>query len=78
MMFTVVFWKLAAERALKTAGQMGVLALGTVAFTNVEQVISAGKLVGLGMLFGAVLSILTSMASVNVGDKGTPGLISEE
>lgn len=74
-MFTVLFWKLAAERALKTAGQFGAVALGAVAWTDVDQVVSAGKFVGLGMLFGAVLSTLTSMASVNVGDKGTPSLV---
>lgn len=78
MMFTLLFWKQAAERALKTAGQFGVLAIGTVAFTNVEQVIPTGKAVGLSMLFGAALSVLTSMASVNIGGKGSPSLVSEE
>jgi hypothetical protein len=77
-MFTLLFWKQTAERAVKTAGQTGVLALGTVVFTNVEQVISAASLVGLGMLFGAVLSVLTSLASINIGDSGTPSLVSAE
>lgn len=77
-MFTLMFWKLAAERALKTAGQLGVLALGTVAWTDVDQVIPAVQFVGLGMLFGAVLSVLTSMGSVSIGEPGTPSLIAIE
>jgi len=77
-MFTLLFWKQTAERAAKTAAQFGVTALGTVVFTNVEQVISAVQLVGFGMLFGAILSALTSIASISIGDKGTPSLIPGE
>lgn len=75
-MFTVLFWKAAAERALKTAGQVGVLALGTVAWTDVDQVVPAAQLVGLGALFGAALSVLTSLASAPVGNAG-PSLATE-
>lgn len=74
-MFTLLFWKQTAERALKTAGQFGVVSLGTVAWTDVDQVISGGKFVGLGMLFGAGLSVLTSLASANIGTPGTPSLV---
>lgn len=76
-MFTVLFWKKAAERALKTAGQFVVLGLGTVAFTNIEQVLNAAQVVGFGALFGAVLSLATSLASAPVGDQGTPSLVAD-
>jgi hypothetical protein len=70
------FWEAATERALKTAGQTGGFALGTVVFTNVDQVIDGFTLVGLGALFGLVSSYLTSLASANVGNAG-PSLANE-
>lgn len=77
-MFTLMFWKQTAERAAKTAGQFGVAALGAVVFTNAREMFNGFALVGFAMLTGAVLSLLTSLASISVGDKGTPSLVSAE
>jgi hypothetical protein len=69
------FWKLAAERAIKTAVQAVVLAIGaaqgadlfTLDWRNV-----AGAAIG-----GAVVSLLTSLMSLSIGPKDSPSLISE-
>lgn len=76
-MFTAKFWKSAAERAGKTAAQFGLVAWGTTAFTVVGDVVPVAQATGLAMLFGAGLSVLTSVGSIAVGDKGTPSLIAE-
>lgn len=71
-MFTINFWKHAGERAAKTAAQSAILVIGADqinAFTaNWGDV--AGFAAG-----GAVLSLLTSVASAPYGDKGTPSLL---
>ena len=64
-------WKDAAERAAKTAAQSAVIALGGDAF-NVWAVDWAGVSgVSLG---GAVLSLLTSVASAGIANRGTASL----
>jgi len=70
------FWVAATERALKSAGQMLVLSMGTVAWTDIEELAPAGEIVGLAMLFGALLSYGTSMASAGIGNAG-PSLANE-
>lgn len=75
-MFTKAFWIASCERALKTAGQMGVVAIGTVAWTDFDQIVPAGKIVVYAMLFGITLSFLTSMGSAPFGNEG-PSLANE-
>lgn len=75
-MFTKRFWRDAAERALKTAGQFGVTALGVSVFTSVGELLPAYQAVGLAGLFGASLSVLTSVASYKFGDEGTASVVS--
>jgi uncharacterized membrane protein len=77
-MFTTRFWQATAERAVKTAAQFGLTAWGAVTFTKVGEVVNTGIALGLALLFGAVLSVLTSLASINVGVKGTPSLLPKE
>ncbi len=74
-MFTKVFWVKATERAVKTAGQFGLAAWGTVAWTQVGEVVPAGQAVGLAVLFGAGLSCLTSLATANIGPEDTPSAV---
>lgn len=74
-MFTKLFWSRATERALKSAAQFGLFAWGTTAFTAVGDVVNAGEAVGLAAVFGLGLSYLTSIASVNIGEKGSPSLV---
>ena len=69
------FWAATAERAAKTAAQFGLFAWGAAAFTDVGQVVGVVQGTGLAILFGAVLSVLTSVASIGVGDKGSPSLL---
>ena len=71
-MFTADFWKRAAERAVKTAAQSAILVWGgdqVNAFTA-----NWGDVAGFA-LGGAVLSLLTSLASAPFGDKGKPSLV---
>ncbi len=58
------------ERALKTAAQSGLLALGATVWTDIDQVMSTAQAVGLAMLFGGILSVLTSLASAPFGPSG--------
>lgn len=71
-MWTVSFWKDAAERAIKTFAQalISVLAVGT-------PIMQLEWVDGLGIAAtAAVVSILTSIASSGVGEKGTASLVS--
>ena len=72
-MFNMTFWKQAAERAIKSAAQalLG-LWVGAQAFNawDVDWKKAAGVALG-----GAVLSVLTSLASASVGRSGSPSLV---
>lgn len=70
-LYSLAFWRDATERALKTAAQSAVIALGGDAF-NVWAVDWSGVSgVSLG---GAVLSVLTSVASAGIANRGTASL----
>ena len=69
-MFTTTFWLAVLERAIKTAGQFGALALGTFILTDIEQVIPVFRGIGLAMLSGLLLSVLTSLASAPISGDG--------
>ena len=69
-MVTVAFWKDAAERAVKTAGQAAVLAVGADTLAANAFTVDWSTVAGFG-LGGAALSLLTSVASIKVGTKGT-------
>ncbi len=72
MLFTKRFWYDALERAIKTFAQSAVLAIGASQL-NVFA-LDWKNLAGFA-LGGAILSILTSMAGVGVGEKGTASLV---
>lgn len=71
MLFTVSFWKDATERAVKSLAQAVVLVLGgdavDVWHVNWQTVVGAG-------LGGALLSLMTSLASVGIANRGTASL----
>jgi hypothetical protein len=71
-MFTATFWKSAAERAIKTVAQalIAVLAATTFDWFTADWQAIAGTAVTAG-----VLSLLSSIASAGIGDKGTASLM---
>lgn len=73
-MFTTLFWKDAGERAIKTAAQalLALWLVGDVAFNvlSVDWANAAGIAGG-----AAVVSLLTSVASVKAGELGTASLV---
>lgn len=70
-LWTTAFWKDAAERSVKSFAQAVILAIGggTLNVLTVDWQTLAGA--GLG---GAVLSLLTSVASAGIANKGTASL----
>lgn len=66
-MFTVAFWKAAAERAVKTVAQAAIAVIGVdmVSVIDLDWPYIAGVSVTAG-----VVSLLTSVASNGVGEPG--------
>lgn len=73
-MLTVIFWRLAAERATKTAAQsvLSLWLVGDVTLNALEINYTLALGVALG---GALLSLLTSVASAQVGPTNSPSLV---
>lgn len=72
-MFSVVFWKSAAERAVKSAAQALILMWGGGQVFNLFDV---APVASLGVAAGAaVLSVLTSLVSLVVGDDNSPSVL---
>lgn len=72
-MWTSSFWKQAAERAIKTFAQTLVasgIVVGVAGWDKWQAALIASAT-------AAALSVITSVASVAVGEKGTPSLVSE-
>lgn len=76
-MWTAGFWKEVAERSLKTAAQfvLGAWGIGDGIYNALEMdwQLAAGAAVG-----GAVISLLTSIASAQFGDNSSPSLVTGE
>lgn len=72
MLFDAVFWRSAAERAIRTCAQALVAILGTTA-VGVASFDWAQALTIAGM--ATTLSVATSIVATGVGDKGTPSLV---
>ena len=76
--WTKLFWKQALERAIKSGAQVVVLVLGVdvvgggigIDIRNLDFLLLSASFGG-----GALLSILTSLVSVNVGQKDSPSLV---
>jgi hypothetical protein len=71
-MFTYLFWRFAFERALKTFAQtlVALLGVGGIGLLNAPW---ASTLSVAGM--AALLSVLSSIASTQVGERNTPSLV---
>ena len=71
-MWTWNFWREAAERAIKTFAQTAVAIIGAD-MVGVMEVNWVG--IGSIALVAAIASILTSIASAPVGEKGTASIL---
>ena len=72
-MFTARFVRESVERAVKTAAQSAILVIGADQINALSA--DWGNVAGFA-LGGFVLSVLTSLASRNVGaDRGSPSLV---
>jgi r1t holin len=71
-MWTAQFWKDAAERAVKTAVQV---AIPMVTATSLDQM--DWQTAGLAVAGAVLLSLLTSLASSQVGSRQTASLVDE-
>lgn len=69
---TPSFWTQAAERAVKTAAQTAVALIGANAVDILATDWQALASVSAG---AAVVSVLTSLASISVGEKGDPSAV---
>lgn len=73
-MFTATFWKSAVERAIKTVAQalIAVLAATTFDWFTADWQAIAGTAATAG-----VLSLLSSIASAGIADKGSTSLVKQ-
>jgi hypothetical protein len=73
-MWSLAFWKGAAERAIRTAAQ-ALLALWGTQVTGIMEVDWAQALSVAAL--AALSSVLMSLIATGVGDKGTPSFVDE-
>jgi len=73
-MWTSSFWKATAERAIKTFAQTLVasgIVVGVAGWDKWQAALIAAGI-------AALLSVVTSVASISIGDKGSPSLVGDE
>ncbi len=73
-MWTSSFWKATFERAIKTFAQTLVasgIVVGVAGWDKWQAALIAAGI-------AALLSVITSVASIGLGDKGTPSLVKDE
>jgi len=73
-MYDLRFWKAAGERAVKTLAQTLVALIGTSAVSIID--LDWAQMLGVS-LTATVLSILSSVASANIGKNPGPSLADE-
>ncbi len=72
------FWKLATERAIKTAAQAALLALGGDIANAIPGVINRPSILLAALGGGALISYLTSLVTAGVGPKGDPSAVTSD
>jgi Putative lactococcus lactis phage r1t holin len=75
MIYTKDFWVQATERAIKTFAQFIVVLFTAEAF---DMLTLDWQQTGLAALAGVVVSYATSIVSANIGEKGSPSLVSDK
>lgn len=73
-MFNVSYWRDVLERAIKTAAQTAVIAVGAAA--GFDLFTADWKSIGGAAAGGFALSVLTSIGSAPFGAAGSPSLVS--
>lgn len=73
-MFTPRFWIQAGERALKTAAQVPLTVWGTLDL-GLDVLAVDWRMIGSLAAGGALISLLTSIASAPLSDGSTPSLV---
>lgn len=73
-MFTAKFWKSASERAIKSSAQalLGLWALDGFNAIEADYALAGGVALG-----AAMLSVLTSIVSLSIGQPDSPSLVRE-
>jgi len=75
-MFTISFWQDASERAVKTFAQVIISIIGVTYMSSPYDLMNVNWLpVILAGLLGAIMSIITSLASSKVGDSSSASLL---
>jgi hypothetical protein len=69
------FWRQAVERAIKTAAQAGVLALGADAANKIPSIVDSPGVMLYALAGGFLASLLTSIATAGVGQKDDPSAV---
>lgn len=69
------FWRQAAERAIKTAAQAGLLAFGGDIVNKIPSLPDNPSVLFAALAGGALLSLLTSVATAGVGPKDDPSAV---
>lgn len=75
-MWSRSYWRDVLERAIKTAAQTAVVAIGAAA--GFDLFTADWKTLGGAALGGFVLSVLTSIGSAPFGAQGSPSVLSSE
>lgn len=71
------FWRQAVERAIKTAGQAGVLAIGGDIANAIPGLVHRPGILLSAIGGGALLSLLTSIATAPVGEPDDPSAVAK-
>jgi hypothetical protein len=71
------FWRQAFERAIKTAAQAGLLAVGGDVANAIPGVVNRPSILFAALGGGALLSLLTSIATAGVGQKDDPSAVAK-
>lgn len=69
------FWRQAADRAVRTAAQAGLLALGGDAANKLPDLLANPSILFAALGGGALLSVLTSLATGGIGPKDDPSVV---
>lgn len=75
-MWTALFWRRAAERAIRSAAAAAIALITAAAF--VADTVASWREVGIAAAVAAVVSVLTSLAGSQVGDPESPSLLRED